>query len=137
MKNQKRKCKPFSLMELVIVIGIMALLSAVALPNFMEFLAQGQCTAAKTQIDSMKQAVMMFSTRNGKLPNTLAELAVANSKGGPYMDREVTEDPWGNPYQFVKPGPNGQQFDIISYGMDGAPGGEGNNADISAYSVNK
>lgn len=136
MKKKIQKKQSFSLMELVIVIGIMALLSAVAAPAFFKFQQTAAYGAAQTQIQSFKQAITMYQSKNMTLPSSLDELAQP-TKGGPYMDHEVSADPWGNPYQFVKPGPRGFPFDIVSYGADGQPGGEDLNKDISCWGDNK
>jgi len=81
-------------------------------------------TKAKAEIQAMKSAVTAYMLKNNrKLPNTLDEIA-------PFMDPpKVPQDPWGNAYVYTKEGT--RSFKIVSYGADGAPGGDGVNADVS------
>lgn len=100
--------------------------------------------AAKQDIASLMQALKLYRLDNQRYPvteqglqalvtqPTIAPLA-SNWKAGGYVER-LPKDPWGNPYQYLKPGVHGE-IDIFSLGADGAPGGEGNDADIGSWSL--
>ncbi len=129
MKKMNKKIKHFSLMELVIVIGIMAGLAALAVPAFQSFQVTANINAAKTEIGVLATAVSQYNVVNGHYPSSLSEL-VATSNGGPFLQQKsVPKDPWGNDYQYQLDDTYG--FIIISYGPDKQQGGDGNNADIS------
>ena len=97
-------------------------------------------TAARTQIAQYLTALGTYKLDTGVYPTSeqgLAALRVkpesVNNWQGPYTQKELEPDPWGHPYIYKFPGEHGDDPDIISYGADGAPGGEGINADIVSW----
>lgn len=115
----------FTLVELMVVVAIIAILATTASVYFFGALDDADQAKAKAEIQAMKTAVTAYMLKNNrKLPNSLDDLA-------PYMDPpKIPMDPWGKPYVYTKDG--ARKFTIMSYGMDGAPGGDGINADISS-----
>ena len=140
--NPRIRTKPFgrrafSFIELMVVMAIIGFLAAIMLPNFMKRLEKGKVTAAQAQIDSLKQAVQDFYLDTYNYPDRLEDLIrdTGDEKwDGPYLERvELPVDPWGNEYQYRKVD-DALGFEVLSYGKDNAPGGEGLNADISSRS---
>jgi len=133
----KRNCKRrreggFSLIELMVVIAIIAMLAAIVGFNVMNALGKGEIAAAKSQISNFKTALISYRVEFKKFPSTEEGLKalIDNEKGTKFLDqKEVPSDPWGNPYVYKLE--NNEPI-IISYGADGSPGGEGENADISS-----
>ena len=132
----------FTLLELMVVIVILGLLAALVVPKLIGQSEKAKQTAAHVQIRSLEQALQLFKLDNGFYPTTeqgLAALVIApevgripkNYRKGGYIDR-IPNDPWGSPYVYLSPGSHGD-YDISSYGADGMPGGEGENADINSW----
>jgi len=127
--------RSFTLMEMVVVIAILALLVTIVTPMYFRHLKKAKTSTAKTQVRLLEQAVMDFKLDTGKFPSSLEDL-IKNISGekkwdGPYM-KNIPKDPWSNSYIYTCPGQHGE-FDIMSYGNDGAPGGDGENADIGTW----
>lgn len=118
-----------TLIEMLVVITIIALFSAVAYQRLTPALDQGRVTAAKTQIEQIASAAQRFNLENGRFPNQEEGLDVL----GKYLTKEIGLDPWGNPYVYRFPGEHGPEPDIMSYGADGEPGGEATAADIVSW----
>jgi general secretion pathway protein G len=133
---KKRKEKGFSLIELLIVMVILGLLAALVAPKMFGKTDKAKQNAAQTQISFFESGLDTFRLDVGRFPTTeegLQALRVSPDGDekweGPYLPKEVPLDPWGNPYVYRYPGEHGY-YDIISYGADGLPGGEGVNTDI-------
>ena len=129
----------FTLVELLVVMIIIGLLAAFVAPNFMRREEQARVTAAKAQIESLGTALEMFRLEVGRYPTSAEGLEALRTRpgalerwDGPYLKKEIPLDPWGNPYAYKSPGEHGP-FDIISYGADKAPGGDGQNRDITSW----
>lgn len=130
----------FTLVELMVVIVIIGLLATVVLINVLPSQDRAMATKAKADIATLSQAMEMYRLDNLSYPtgsDGLQALASApagaeagNYRPGGYV-KSLPEDPWGRPYQLAVPGKSGA-FDVYSLGADGAPGGEGENADIYA-----
>lgn len=135
--------KHFTLVEILIVVGIIALLTAIAVPSYNEYLKRGRVSKAQAQITIFVQAVTSFSMDMKRLPDPsvgLVELienvGSSDKWKGPYLDvYEIPQDPWDNDYVFSV-NENGR-YEIITYGADGQPGGDGENADISNRGIKK
>lgn len=130
--------KGFTLIELLVVLVILGLLAALIGPNIFKNLFKGQRGAAKAQIELLGQALDQFRLDVGRYPTTQEGLnALVTNPGadnwqGPYLRKGLPNDPWGRPYQYQCPGNHGD-YDLLSFGKDGAPGGEGENADITNW----
>jgi general secretion pathway protein G len=131
--------KGFTLLELLVVIVIIGLLAAYVGPKYFSQLGKSEVTVAKAQIEAFDKALDTYRLDVGRYPTTeeglaalLAAPATAGAKwNGPYLKKVVPADPWGRPYQYKAPGAKAE-YEIISLGKDGQPGGEGENADIGA-----
>ncbi|WP_270725277.1 type II secretion system major pseudopilin GspG [Shimia sp. Alg240-R146] len=132
----------FSLLELMVVVVILSVLALVIVPRVIDRPDQARAARAQADIAAIASAVNLYRLDNFRYPTTeqgLAALVAApvtdpvpqNWATGGYMDR-VPVDPWGAPYQYLSPGVHGD-FDIISYGADGVPGGSGAEADIGSW----
>ena len=129
-QRRRRADGGFTLVELMVVIAIIAVLATIVGVNVMGSLSEGDQVAAKAQIRSFKDAVVMYRTRYKELPESLDQL-INNPKDIKFLDaNEVPMDPWGNPYRYEKE--SSSKFSIMSYGADGMPGGTGYDADLSS-----
>jgi general secretion pathway protein G len=135
--KQKRPSQTgFTLIELMIVLFILGLLTALVAPRLMGRVGKAKQKTAQTQIHMLATALELFYLDMGRYPTEEEGLKILSQNtaslpgwGGPYLDKEVPKDPWGNDYVYKIPGENAP-YDIISYGADKAPGGEGENQDI-------
>ncbi|MBB5020342.1 general secretion pathway protein G [Chitinivorax tropicus] len=132
-----KKYQGFTLLELLIALVIIGLLVGVVGPNLFKNLGKSEVTTARAQIDALSKAIEAYRLDTGHFPRNeqgLAALMQApnDEQGwrGPYLKKDVPMDPWGHPYQYRSPGENGREFDIISLGKDGRPGGAGDDADL-------
>lgn len=129
----------FTLLELLVVIVIIGLLAAYVGPKYFSQLGKSEVTITKAQIESFEKSLDTFRLDVGRYPTTeeglgalmIAPPATAGKWNGPYLKKGVPPDPWGHPYQYRAPGSKGE-YDIVSTGKDGQPGGTGENADISS-----
>jgi general secretion pathway protein G len=132
----------FTLIEILVVIVVISLLAALVAPNVFRHVGAAKDAAARSQIEMLTAALDAYRLDNGRYPTTdqgldalWTEPTLApqpNNWRGPYLRKPVPADPWTMPYVYMNPGdlhPNG--FDLLSYGADNAPGGEGEDADIS------
>ncbi|MBT8426890.1 MAG: type II secretion system major pseudopilin GspG [Erythrobacter sp.] len=140
-KKKPRK-NGFTLVELMVVIVIIGLLGTVVVINVLPSLDRANVTKAQTDISTLEQALEMYRLDNMAYPsaadglealvNPPAGLAQsARYRQGGYI-KTLPNDPWGRPYQYSMPGRDGSAYEIVSLGADGAPGGEGDAADISS-----
>jgi general secretion pathway protein G len=118
----------FSLVELMVVIVIIGLLATIVIINVMPAADRAATTKARADISTLEQAVELYRLDHLTYPPTAEGLQALLS--GNYI-RRLPEDPWGNPYRYSVPGPDGRPFQIASWGADGREGGDGENADIS------
>ena len=131
-----KSAQGFTLLELLVVIVIIGLLASYVGPKYFAQLGKSEITVARAQIVAFEKALDNYRIDNGRYPSSeegltalLNKPAAAPKWNGPYLKKEVPLDPWGNPYVYRSPGNKGD-FDILSLGKDGRPGGEGENADI-------
>lgn len=128
----------FTLIELLIVLGILALLASFAAPQVLRYLGKARTETAKVQINAISSAVELYALDNGGYPAQQVGLAGliqappdAARWSGPYLKKaEGLIDPWGRPYQYRVPGRTGS-FDVLTLGRDGAPGGAGEDQDVT------
>jgi general secretion pathway protein G len=118
-----------TLIEMLVVITIIALFSAVAYQRLAPAVEQGRKTAAKTQIESLAAALQRFNLEKGRFPTQEEGLNSVRE----YLSKDIPPDPWGNPYVYRFPGEHGPEPDILCYGSDGQPGGEDLAADIVSW----
>ncbi|HSF04450.1 MAG TPA: type II secretion system major pseudopilin GspG [Methylomirabilota bacterium] len=129
----------FTLVELLVVIIVLGLLVGLVGPRLFGRVGQSKTAAARAQIELLGAALDQYRLDAGRYPDTAQGLdALMRSPGvpnwnGPYLRKEVPRDPWGNPYKYrCCPGQHGD-YDLWSDGGDGAPGGEGENADVTSW----
>jgi general secretion pathway protein G len=132
-----RRARGFTLIELLVVILIIGLLTGIVAPRFMSQISRSEVTTARAQMDAFRKAVEAFRIDNGRYPTTAEGLdalvrapAGAARWHGPYLQSAIPPDPWGTPYQYQSPGPDGRDYQLTSLGADRAPGGSGDDADI-------
>jgi general secretion pathway protein G len=118
-----------TLIEMLVVITIIALFSAIAYQRLTPALEQGRVTAARTQIESLMSALQRYNIENGRFPTQEQGLEAVR----PFLTKEIPLDPWGAPYVYRYPGEHSSDPELISYGADGQPGGEEANADITSW----
>ena len=138
------RSRGFTLIEIMVVVIIIGLLAAVIVPQIMSRVDEARVTKAKQDIKSLETALTLFRLDNSKYPTTEQGLqslvtqptdpSIRHWRPGGYLQR-ISKDPWGNEYQYVYPGTHGQEYDLYSLGADGAPGGEGINADIGNWNI--
>jgi general secretion pathway protein G len=125
----------FTLIELLVVLAILTLLAGLVGPRVLGQLGGAKSKTAAVQIADIEKSLELFKLDVGRFPtreeglqSLVAAPAAAAGWNGPYIKGSLPNDPWGKPYQYA-PAENGN-VDISSLGADGAPGGEGENADI-------
>ena len=133
----------FTLLEIMVVVVIIGIMATFVLPKVLSRPYEAQRTKAISDMNQMKTALELYQLDNFNLPTVDEGLQALITpprpdmrkypKGG-YLDRDPV-DPWGNPYVYRRPGQHGE-FDILSYGRDGQPGGEEQDADIGSWMRN-
>ena len=143
MKNQKG----FTLIEIMVVVIILGLLAGLVLPRILGQEEKAKFEATKVQIRSIEGALDAYKLDNSFYPTTDQGLDALIKKpesgripnqwreGGYLKPARIPKDPWGKDYVYLSPGSEGREYDIVSYGADGEPGGEGNNADIQSWKM--
>jgi general secretion pathway protein G len=140
----RRRIRAFTLIEVMVVIAILAVLAALIVPKVMSRPDEARVVAARQDIASLLQALKLYRLDNLRYPTTEQGLGALvtrptlapvppNWKPGGYLER-LPRDPWGHPYQYLSPGLHGE-VDVFSFGADGAPGGEGFDADIGSWTL--
>ena len=126
----------FTLLELLVVVAIIGLLAAYVGPKYFGQIGKSEQALAKAQIESFHKAIGSYRLDVGSFPTTeegldalLTKPASAAKWAGPYLSKAVPADPWGKPYVYRSPGSKGD-YELLSYGKDGQPGGSGEAADI-------
>ena len=140
-RNRRRRQSGVTLIEMLVVVTIIALFAALVAPRMISrYLNSGRVTAAHAQINSFLTFLGDYNRTTGTYPTTEQGLKALREKPegvngweGPYMPQDVPTDPWGHPYIYKFPGDHGLDPDIICLGADGAPGGEGYDADIVSW----
>jgi len=127
----------FTLLELLVVVLIIGLLTAIVGPRLSAQIGRSEVTAARAQMDALAKALQAYRIDTGTYPSTAQGLAALQRAPqgesrwqGPYLQSAVPMDPWGAPYQYRKPGTEGRDYDLFSWGGDRAEGGQGRDADI-------
>jgi general secretion pathway protein G len=127
----------FTLLELLVVVVIIGLLAGFVAPRYFGQVGKSEVNVAKAQIDALEKALDQYRLDTGHYPSNelglkaLLERPANEPKwAGPYLRKDVPLDPWGKPYVYKIPGEK-NEFDLLSYGKDGQPGGTGESADIT------
>ncbi len=127
----------FTLLELLVVVAIIGLLAAYVGPRYVAQLGKSEVTAARTQVEALARALESYRLDNGNYPSSETGLNALRTRpanqprwNGPYLQKEVPVDPWGNAYVYRLTNTGGRDFELLSYGRDGRPGGTSENADI-------
>ena len=144
MLKEKWNNRGFTLIELMVVIVILGILAGLIIPRIMGRPEEARRMKGRIQIESIETALKLYRLDNGEYPSTeqglealvesptVGQLPKAWRKGGYLEKGKVPKDPWGNDYIYLCPGLH-DDFDLMSYGADGEPGGEDNNADINSW----
>lgn len=143
-----RGSRGFTLIELIVVIAIIAALAAVVAPAIFRNVGDAKAGAAKSQLEVFGLALQQYRLDTDAFPTTEQGLAALRTPPvapgadgqpvhnwrGPYLTRAVPVDPWGRPYRYVAPGAaNPGSYDLYTLGRDGAPGGTGEDADLTSW----
>ncbi len=127
----------FTLLELLVVILILGLLASYVAPRYFSQIGKSETSVARAQVEAFEKALDQFRLDVGRYPSTdeglnalMTRPGEAAKWNGPYLKKSPPNDPWGRPYVYRAPGAKGD-FELTSLGKDGAPGGTGENADVS------
>jgi general secretion pathway protein G len=133
------RCRGFTLLELLVVMVIIGLLAGYVGPKFFGQIGKSEVKAARAQIDALQKSLDQYRLDVGHYPSTEQGLAALFTKpgdepkwAGPYLAKAVPKDPWGHDYQYRSPGEHGE-YDLLSYGRDGRPGGQGEDDDLTSW----
>jgi general secretion pathway protein G len=141
--QQSLRRNGFTLIEIMAVVLIIGLLTTLVGIAIIPQIDKGRVTTARTQIKNLEAALETYRMDNARFPTSEQGLDalitpppdVRNYQTGGYLrERRIPVDPWGNPYQYESPGQhNDHSFDLWSFGADGVPGGDENDADIGNW----
>jgi general secretion pathway protein G len=136
---QQRSPAGFTLLELLVVMVLIGLLAGFVAPRYFAQVGKSQVKVARAQVDGLDKALDQYRLDVGHYPTSEQGLQalVTQPSGevnwaGPYLKKAVPPDPWGRSYVYQQPGSHGD-FDLVSYGKDGRPGGNGEDADITNW----
>ena len=144
--NRPKFYAGFTLIEIMVVIVILGILATLIIPRFMGREEEARRTMAQVQMESLETTLKLYKLDNGVYPSTeqglqalvepptIGQLPRKWREGGYLEKRRVPKDPWDSDYIYLSPGLHGD-FDLISYGADREPGGEGNNKDINNWEL--
>lgn len=133
------RSRGFTLLELLVVIVIIGMLAGLVAPRYFDQVSKSNSKIAKAQIDSLDKALDAYRLDVGSYPTTEQGLEALNTRpqnlekwAGPYLKKAVPLDPWGAVYIYKSPGEHGE-YDLMSLGKDGQPGGTGEAADVTSW----
>jgi general secretion pathway protein G len=142
-QSPRRRPAGFTLIEILVVIVVIAILATLVAPNIFQHVGAAKSATAKSQIEMLGAALDAYRLDNGAYPTTEQGLNALWEKPtvdppanwrSPYLRKPVPPDPWGRAYVYFFPGQtNTAGYDLVTYGADGKPGGEGEDADITSW----
>jgi general secretion pathway protein G len=143
---KRRGAAGFTLIEVMVVVAILGILAAIVVPRIMDRPDEARIVKARQDIRVIESSLQLYRLDNFQYPTSeqgLEALVIKpssppepkNWKSGGYLER-LPKDPWGNDYQYLSPGVHGA-VDIFTYGVDGSPGGEGTDADIGNWTLER
>lgn len=134
-RRRFRSRRAFSLVEMMVVLVLIGLLAGLVTINVRQYMVSGRQNAAKAEIRTIVDAINTYYTQHGRYPSSEEGLE-ALIRTGPHQAEPLLSDepvdPWGNRYQYFRPGRSGEPFEVVSFGADGREGGEGADAEISS-----
>ncbi|MFW5752796.1 MAG: type II secretion system major pseudopilin GspG [Planctomycetota bacterium] len=118
-------------LAVVVILGLIATTVTVAVSGSM---GEAKHQIAISQIARLERRLDTYKLKKHRYPTSGEGLAVltADPKAPWYVEPAQLNDPWGRPYAYVVPGPDGHYYEIVSYGADGMAGGTGEDADLSS-----
>ena len=137
--GRRRPQAGFTIVELMIVVVILGLLASAVVVNVSGYVSRSRKERARMDVASLKNAVELFYLQHYRYPTNEEGLAILAKRGPEHPSGIISElpnDPWGRPYIYLCPGQHGA-FDIMSLGRDGAPGGQGEDADIVSWQLSE
>lgn len=146
MNRKRLNVHGFTLIELMVVIVILGILAGLIIPRIMGRPEEARRMKARVQMESMETALRLYKLDNGIYPSTeqglqalieaptVGELPRQWRKNGYLEKGKVPKDPWGHEYVYLSPGLH-DDFDLVSYGADGQPGGEDQNKDVNSWEI--
>jgi general secretion pathway protein G len=135
-----RRQRGFTLIEIMVVVVILAILGTLVAPQILSRIDEARITKARTDLQMYESALDQYRMDNFRYPTNEQGLdALVHRPNDPNLKtwrpdgyvKQLMKDPWGHDYVYVSPGTNGSPYDLLSFGADGAPGGTGNDADLS------
>lgn len=142
--RQGRLSAGFTLIEILVVIAVIAILASIVTPMVFRNVGDAKASSARAQIEILATALDSYRLDNDFYPSTAQGIAALRTRPqgiptpanwrGPYLRKDVPLDPWRKPYLYLSPGQvNPESYDLLSYGRDGKPGGEGEDADVTSW----
>jgi len=138
--RRRRRQAGFTLIEIMVVLVIIGLLMALVGPNLIGQSEKAKVKSAQIQIERLGTVLDTYRLDVGRYPSTQEGLNALVMKpvgverwDGPYLNKNVPKDPWDRPYIYRSPGDSGRPYDLYCLGADGAPGGQGENRDVTSW----
>jgi general secretion pathway protein G len=138
-RRERSPARGFTLLELLVVMVILGLLAGFVAPRYFSQVGKSEAKTAKAQIEAFGKALDQYRLDVGRYPTSEQGLKALVARpeneqrwDGPYLAKDIPLDPWGKPYYYRYPGERGE-YDIVSWGKDGQPGGSGDAADLTSW----
>ena len=143
--RRRQRQAGFTILEIVIVVVIIGILAATVGPRLIDRIGQSQTERVPVDMRALETGLELFYTDHGRYPTTEEGLEALVTKpndpnienfplGGYLRSRKAPLDPWKRPYEYTSPGRQGA-YEVLTYGADGRPGGDGENADINNWDL--